>query len=439
MVKEVGVSANSAETGPRRKRRVGVLGSVVALLLLAGLGWLSWHLTHPDKTAAGAPGAAAGGARRGAPALTGRRGAPATTVGLATAKKADVPVVLEALGTVTPVANVTVRPQVSGVIKRIEFKEGQMVKAGQLLATIDPQAFDIALQQARGQLQRDQAQLEDAKVSLQRFNTLLSQDSIARQTVDTQAALVKQLEGTVVTDRAAVASAQLNLGYSRITSPVAGRVGLRVIDEGNYIGAGDSAGVAVVTQIAPIDVEFAVPQDRVTEIQEQATKGGSIRATALDRSRTTTLDVGTFSTLDNKVDTTTGTVRAKARFANAKGLLFPSQFVNLRLLVRTEPGVVVVPIAAVRHSSDGDFTYLLNRQEQTVSVRKVTRGLSTDDRVVIASGLQAGDEVITEGGDRLSEGAHVQLPGQAAAAAASAASGARSASGASGASGAHAA
>ena len=217
----------------------------------------------------------------------------------------------------TPVVTVTVRPQVSGVITQVLYVEGQIVKKGQLLVTIDPRPFEIALQQAIGARQRDEAQLDSAKVQLQRYQTLLSQDSIARQDVDTQAALVKQLEGTLVIDRANENTARLNLGYSRIVAPVAGRVGLRTVDAGNYIGAGDSTGVAVITQLTPIDVAFSVPQDRVPEIQGSVAAGAKLAVAAFDRTRTKKLDDGTFMTLDNQIDVQTGTVKAKARFANA--------------------------------------------------------------------------------------------------------------------------
>jgi multidrug efflux system membrane fusion protein len=273
----------------------------------------------------------------------------------------------------------------------------------------------MSVQQAEGQLQRDQAQLEAARVTERRYQTLLQQDSIARQDVDTQVALVKQFEAAVVTDRANIGSARLNLAYTRIVAPVAGRVGLRVIDAGNYISAGDSNGVAVITQIAPIDVQFSVPQDAVPQITQNAA-AGTLQVAALDRARTTTLDTGAFGTLDNRIDTTTGTVKAKARFANAKGTLFPSQFVNVRLRISTIQGATVVPASAVRHGSTGDFVYVLG-DDQTVSMRSVTRGDATTDLVVMKSGLEVGERVITEGGDRLRDGSRVQLPGQAASAA----------------------
>ncbi|NGY06703.1 MdtA/MuxA family multidrug efflux RND transporter periplasmic adaptor subunit [Solimonas terrae] len=393
--RSAGSPASPAST--RRRRLINTLAVIIGLLLLASF---AWYLLHRGTGSASFAG-------------RGRHGPP-TTVGVATASAADLPVTIEALGTVTPAAIVTVRPQVSGVIQSIAFREGQMVRKGELLAQIDPRPFANALAQAQGALSRDQAQLADAKLQLNRYQTLIAQDSIAQQDVDTQAATVKQLEGTLAADRAAVGSAQLDLDYSRITAPVAGRVGLRVIDAGNYIGAGDAGGIVVITQVTPIDVVFNVPQDRVAEIRTRADQG-TLPAVALDRTRQITLASGSFLTLDNQVDTTTGTVRAKARFTNADGALFPSQFVNLRVQLRTIAGAIVVPLSAVRNGSSGDFVYLIN-DDHTVSVRAVTRGQQSDDRVQILKGLKLGERVVTEGGDRLTDGATVQLPGDAAAA-----------------------
>jgi multidrug efflux system membrane fusion protein len=300
---------------------------------------------------------------------------------------------------------------VSGVLQKVNFTEGQQVREGQVLAMIDPRPFQMSLLQAQGQRQRDEAQLESAKVTLERYRTLLSQDSIARQDVDTQAALVKQLEGTVMTDRAAEGNARLNLGYTQVRAPISGRVGLRTVDIGNLVGSGDANGVAIITQLSPIDVQFAVPQDRVPELQASVNNGAPLAATALDRTRTDTLATGKFAALDNQVDTQTGTVRAKARFANTDGKLFPSQFVNLRLQVRTIKNAVVVPVTALRHGANGDFVYVLNAAERTAAVRAVTRGQATVDTIEIRTGLQAGEQVITEGADRLKDGAKVTLPG----------------------------
>jgi len=383
-------------TEKKISRRRSLAGILIALLVLAALGGLAWYLTHRN-----------GSAGPGAP---GRFGRPATTVGVATAESADIPVILDALGTVTA-HTATVRPQVSGVLEKVLFHEGQMVKAGEVLATIDPRPFKMALLQASGQRQRDEAQLENARVTLKRYQTLLAQDSIARQDVDTQAALVKQLEGTVMTDRAAEGTARLNLGYTQVTAPIAGRVGLRTVDPGNVVSTSDTNGLVVITQTSPIDVEFAVPQDRLPALRQRINAGATLPVTALDRTQTTTLDSGKFLALDNQVDTQTGTVRAKARFDNTQFMLFPSQFVNVRLLLNTLKDAVVVPVTALRHGADGDFVFVLNPAQRTVSVRPVKRGEATVDKVQVASGLKAGEQVITEGADRLKDGDHVMLPG----------------------------
>ncbi|MFH0133245.1 efflux RND transporter periplasmic adaptor subunit [Variovorax sp. VaC1] len=406
--------ATVSPTHPPVRRRRWV-GGLLTLLLLAALGAGAWYLIQRSKTPVagvggpgglgGRPGGAGGPGGRGG---AGGGGGPASsTVGVATATRADIPVQLEALGTVTPLANVTVQPQVSGVLTAVLFQEGQMVKKGDVLATIDPQPFQNALAQATGARLRDEASLDAARVTLKRYQTLLGQDSIARQDVDTQAALVKQLEGTVAIDRANEGTAKLNLTWSRITAPVSGRIGLRPVDAGNYITTGTTGGVATITQIAPIDVEFAVPQDRVPEVQERLAQGAQLEATAFDRTRTRRLAKGMFATLDNLVDTQTGTVKAKARFSNADGALFPNQFVNLRLLLRTVDSSVVVPVTALRHGPNGDYVYVIN-SDSTVSQRPVKRGEASVDNVAIMSGLESGERVVTEGGDRLKDGARVQ-------------------------------
>ncbi|MFZ3142410.1 efflux RND transporter periplasmic adaptor subunit, partial [Polaromonas sp.] len=394
------VPEQSTQPAKRPGRRARIVGGLLAMLALGGTGWLAWRLTHPD-TSAGTTAGAAGG----------RRGAPATTVGVATAESTSIPIILEALGTVTPQATVKVRPQVSGVMEKVLFKEGQMVRAGELMATIDPRQFELALMQASGQRQQGEAQLASARVTLARFRTLLGQDSIARQEVDTQDALVKQLEGTVVIDKASEGTARLNLGYARVVAPISGRVGLRTVDVGNVVSSSDASGIAVITQVSPIDVVFAVPQDQAGELQQAAALGTAMKVTALDRTRASALDSGMFASLDNQVDTTTGTVKAKARFANRQLALFPSQFVNVRLELRTIDNAVTVPVAALRHGNAGDYVYVLNASERTVSLRKVERGQATADSIQITAGLKAGEQVITEGADRLKDGASVVLPG----------------------------
>ena len=389
-------------------RRTKWTGALVAALIVAGLGGLTWYLTRPSAplTIPGANPAAPGG-----PGGGGGGGRGASTVGVATAELASLPVTLDALGTVTPLATVKVRPQVPGVLQKVMFKEGQMVRAGELLATLDARQFELALSQATGQRQRDAAQLESAKVTLQRFKTLLEQDSIARQEVDSQAALVKQLEGTVMVNTAAVGAAQLNLSYTRITAPISGRVGLRTVDVGNAVSPSDANGVVVITQVMPVDVVFAVPQDRISDVLNAAKN--DMRVVALDRTRTGVLSSGTFASLDNQIDITTGTVKAKARFANSDLALFANQFVNVQLRIESIDNAVVVPVTALRLGGSGDFVFVLNAAQRTVSIRPVVRGQAAGEKIVIASGLKAGEQVITEGADRLKEGSRVSLAGDA--------------------------
>lgn len=382
-------------------RRQKIIGGVVAALIVAALALVVVRSLGTET----APGA-------GVPGGAGGRRAAATTVGVATAVAADVPVTLDALGTVVPAATVTVRPQVSGVISTVYFKEGERVERGQVLAQIDPRAFQASLTQAQGQLQQNQAQLASARVTLARYETLLQQDSIATQEVDTQRALVQQLEGAVTANRGAVQSAQLNVGFARIVAPACGRIGLRVVDAGNYIGAGDTAGIAVITTVNPIDIEFTVPQAQIGPIQQRAYAGASLPVLALDTTRTQTLDTGVFSTLNNQIDPTTGTVKGKARFPNAAGTLFPSQFVNIRMTLDTLKDAVTVPSTAVRQNTNASFVWIVGADNK-VTQRTVVTGQANTTTVVITSGLKLGEKVITEGGDRLTEGASVTVAGQA--------------------------
>jgi multidrug efflux system membrane fusion protein len=373
-----------------------------AVLMLVGLvlaGFVIWHFVGKGTTSA---------------AANPRR--PSATVGVAQAELADVPVYMTAIGTVQPVVVATVRPQLAGTLFSIDFKEGQMVSKGQLLAQIDPRPYRLALSQAEGTLGRDQAQLAAARADLARYTLLLQQDSIARQQVDTQTATVHQLEGTVASDEAAVGTARLNLAYTSITAPVSGKVGLRQADIGNYLTPSDTNGIVVITQTAPIDVNFALPQDQLPSVQQKLhaqpnMAQPTMEVTARDKADAIVLGRGTFLTFDNQIDTTTGTVRAKARFANADGQLFPNQFVNVSLLVNTLPQAVTVPITAVRHGAQGDFVFLL-MPDKKAKLSVVKTGPSDSGRTVILSGVKTGDTVITEGADRLEDGATVTLPGQ---------------------------
>jgi multidrug efflux system membrane fusion protein len=363
------------------------------LLGLVVLALLVWRCSGSD-----------GGSKRGS------RARPPATVGTDKATASDMPVTLSAIGTVQPIVAATVRTQLAGVLFSLDFREGQVVRKGQKIAQIDPRPFRLALDQAQGTLARDQAQLADARLILSRYRTLLSQDSIARQQVDTQAATVHQLEGTVEADQAAVGTARLNLNYTSISAPVAGRIGLRQADIGNYVTPGDTTGIVVITETDPIDVSFALPQDQFPKVQARLSQAGSLPVTAMDQAGTTVLAKGRFLTFDNQIDTTTGTVKAKARFANGDGRLFPNQFVNVSLLVDTLARAVTVPVTAVRHGAQGDFVFLL-MPDRTAKLSLVKTGPSVGGKIAILSGVKLGDTVITEGADRVDDGSKVSLPG----------------------------
>jgi multidrug efflux system membrane fusion protein len=379
----------------RRRRRTWrtLVGIAVVAALAIGIGFLL------SKCAANAPPASP----------FGRGGRPTITVGTAQATTGDVPITVTALGTVTPEATVSVISRVTGQLQQVRFTEGQMVRKGDVLAVIDPAPFQAALTQAQGTLARDEALLANARLDLKRYNTLVAENSVSTQTRDTQASLVRQDEGVVASDKGLVATARLNLQWTRILSPVPGRVGLRQIDVGNQISANGTTPIAVVTQIDPIDVIFAVPEDAIPAITRHPNFAAGLPVTAYDRTGGATLGAGSLATIDNVVDTTTGTVKGKARFPNPGGALFPNQFVNVTVLVDTLRSQVIVPTTAVRHGPDGDFVWLL-QDDRTVQQQAVRTGPGTGETVSIASGLTAGQTVITEGGDRLRDGASVTLP-----------------------------
>jgi membrane fusion protein, multidrug efflux system len=333
-----------------------------------------------------------------------------------------------------------VLPQLSGVLQDVYFKEGQMVKKGDVLAQIDPRPYQISLENAQGTLVRDQALLQTARLDLKRYQTLLAQDSIASQQVDTQASLVRQYEGTVKSDQASIDSFKLDLIYARITAPVSGRVGLRQVDPGNYVTSNLATGIVVITQLQPISVIFTTSEDNLQQIIQHTQNGEQLSATAYDRANTTPLEVGSLKTMDNQIDTTTGTVRLRALFDNKDNKLFPNQFVNTRLLVDTIKDAVIVPTTAVLNGSMGQFVYVV-KPDNTVTVRQVKVGPVDGERISIQSGLQIGERVVIDGSDRLREGAKITIPAERARGA-SGAHGAHGgsgawAAGASGASGAH--
>ena len=329
-------------------------------------------------------------------------------VGVAKVSTGDVPITVNALGTVTPLATVTVHPQINGPLIKIAFTEGQIVKAGELLALIDPRPFQAALDQAQGQLKRDQALLANAKIDLARYKTLLAQESVSDQTYATQVSTVAQDEATVAFDQAAVESAQLNLGYCRITSPVAGRVGLRQVDIGNLLQANTST-IAIVTQMQPMSVLFTVPEDSVSTILDHLHRGEKLTVDAFDRSLTNQIASGTLSNSDNQIDTTTGTLKLRAMFDNSKLELFPNQFVNAHLILETLHDQIVVPGAALQNGSQGSYVYLVNA-DNTVSMRPVVAGPSAGDLVAITKGLTSGQTVVVDGADQLRDGAKIMLP-----------------------------
>jgi multidrug efflux system membrane fusion protein len=338
---------------------------------------------------------------------------PAVEAAVAAVAPGDIQIRIPALGTVTTLANVTIRTQITGTLQKILFTEGQLVHAGDVIAQIDPRPYEAALQTAQGNLRRDHALLADARLDLTRYEGLVKEDSIAQQQLDTQRALVDQYQGTIESDEGAVKTAQVNLLYTHVESPVTGRVGLRQVDQGNYVTPGDTNGIVVVNQLQPISVLFSIPEDNVLSLMKKVRQGSTMVVEAFDRANATKLADGKLSTVDNEIDTTTGTVKLRAIFENADGSLFPNQFVNVELLQDLLTNQLIMPNSAVRRGAPNGvvstFVYLVNA-DHTVAVRPVTLGVVDGERVAVASGLASGDVVVTEGGDRLRDGATVQLP-----------------------------
>ena len=388
---------------PSFVRRPGGLALIV-VVLLAVAGGAYWYLHASKGDAAQAQPARAKGKGKGG--FDPNRAQPVVAE---PARRGDINIYLTGLGTVVPLRTVTVRTRVDGELIRVNFSEGQMVKAGDLLAEIDPRPFQVQLQQAEGTLAKDVALLQNARIDLERYQTLFKQDSIAKQQVDTQASLVRQYEGSIKTDQSAVENAKLQLTYARVTSPITGRLGLRQVDPGNIVHAGDANGIVVITQLQPISVVFTIPQDQLGQVIKR--RDDKLPVEAWDRDNRTRIGAGTLITVDNVIDPQTGTVKLKAEFPNQDGALFSQQFVNVRMLIETRRDVITVPVAALQRGSQGNFVYVV-KDDSTVTARTVQLGAQEGPRVEVLGGVQPGERVVTDGLDRLREGMKVEASAQ---------------------------
>jgi membrane fusion protein, multidrug efflux system len=380
-------SIGTSQIAKPRSRGWLVLTSILALLV-AGVVWWSRQASAPQP----------GGGRNAGP----------MSIVPEVVGKGDIGINLNALGTVTSLATVTIRTQISGYLMKIDFKEGDDVKKGDLLAQIDPRPYEAALAQANGNLARDEALLKGAQVDLTRYQGLAAQNAVPRQTLDTQIALVAQDQGTVEADRASVKAAQVNLQYCRIVSPLDGRVGLRQVDQGNYVTPGDTNGLVVITQLQPISVLFTLPEDNIQTVLKRMQGGAVLPAAAYDRGGATKIADGTLQTFDSQIDPTTGTIKARAQFVNDTKALYPNQFVNVRLLVDTHKDVTTISTAGIQRGVPGTFVYLVNA-DNTVSVRPVQLGVTEGERVEVRSGLAPGDRIVIDGADKLRDGAKINV------------------------------
>lgn len=381
--------APEIKSKPRSKVRMA-LGLIVAFALVFGAYEIVRTVRKPAPTTARF-----------------QSGAP-QSVGAATIAPGNVRVLVNALGTVTPLATVTVQTQINGQLTQVAFTEGQTVQKGDFLAQVDPRPYEILRAQYEGQLAHDQGLLNQAQTDLKRYQTLLQQNSIARQQAENQVFIVQQYEGSVKVDQAQIDAQTLNIAYCHIVSPVTGRVGLRLVDPGNYVQTSSAGGIAVITQLQPITVVFSIPEDDLPDIMPQLNAGAALEVTVFDRANVKQLATGKVSAVDNQVDTTTGTVKVKAQFDNTDAALFPNQFVNAQLLVKTLQNVVTVPTVAIQRGSPGTYVYVLSA-DNTVSVRPIKIGPTDGSMTAVDSGLTAGDHVVVDGSDRLRDGLKVNV------------------------------
>jgi len=381
---------------PRKKGHTGWVWLLVALAVAA----LAWYLHVP------AP--AGGGTAGGQKGFKGKGGGGDIPVAVGKAHRGNLPVYLDGLGSVTAFYTVSVRTRVDGQLMNVAVKEGDFVKEGQVIAQVDPRPFQVMLEQAQGQMARDQAMLANARTDLQRYQTLIEQDAIPKQQLDTQKALVAQYEGNIKTDQANVDNAQLQLTYARVTAPISGRIGLRQVDPGNIVHAGDANGLVIITQLQPISVLFTIPEDNLPQVLKKLRAGASLKIDAFNRDKSEKLDTGRLLTVDNSIDPATGTSKLKGVFDNADYALFPNQFVNVRLLVDTLTNQVIVPEVAVQQGSNGSFVYLV-QDDGRVKVQAVQTGIVEGNDAQIVSGLNDGDTVVTDGTDKLQNGSRVRV------------------------------
>jgi multidrug efflux system membrane fusion protein len=384
---------------PRSNHRHRLLWLFFIVVILAGGGWYVYNAT---ATGANAHADVAKHGRHSG-------GGAAIPVSVATAQKGDIEVTRRELGTVTPLANITVRTQIAGQLLEVGFQEGQIVQKGDFLAQIDPRPYQTSLEQAEGALQRDQALLKDAELNLVRYRKLVAENSLAKQQADTQASLVGQYQGNVVTDQGQIDAAKLNLVYCHVVAPITGRVGLRQVDAGNYVQTSDANGLVTLTQLQPISVIFTLPEDDLPAVARRLKDGAELAVTAYDRTQANKIAEGKLISVDNQIDTSTGTVKMRAQFDNSDNTLFPNQFVNADLLVDTLHDAIIVPSAAVLRGTPGTYVYKVV-DDNTVKVTPVKLGQTQGDKVAITDGLSPGDQVVIDGTDKLKDGGKISIP-----------------------------